>query len=144
MTTAGSQRTALLVDDEEPLLRLMSRVLEKAGVRCLAAADADQARALFAEHAGDLDFLFLDVTLPGGDGAAELMPEFVEQRPTVRVVVTSGDEPPNELAEAMRKIGGQFLRKPFAPPQLLRLVEASASEVRSRSRSETAPTQGPS
>ncbi len=126
MTTAEPARTALIVDDEDQLRRLMSRVLEKAGIRALVAESASEARSLFETHESEIDLLLLDVTLPDGEGAEQLLPEFVARRPTVVAIVTSGDEPPTALAEELTRIGGSFLRKPFVPKELLRLVAAPA------------------
>ena len=133
--------TALIVDDEDQLLRLMTRLLEKAGIRVLAAQDADEGRALFAAHASEIDLLVLDVTLPGGDGAEQLMPEFLAHEPMVHVIVASGDEPPDELAAELRRIGGHFLRKPFVPKQLLRLIDDL--KAKTAPRSPVAPAPGP-
>jgi DNA-binding NtrC family response regulator len=142
MTTAPPERTALIVDDEDTLLRLMTRVLEKENVRVLAAQDAASARALFDAHEGEIDLLVLDVMLPDGDGAETLLPEFVARRPTVRVVVASGDEPPEAVTAELTRIGGHFLRKPFAPKDLIRLVrEASPSAL---PRSSAPAATGPS
>ena len=54
MTTARTERTALIVDDEDQLLRLMTRVLEKEGARVLAAKDAEEARELFTAHENEI------------------------------------------------------------------------------------------
>ena len=83
MTTARPERTALIVDDEDQLLRLQTRILEKEGVHVLAAKDATEARALFSAHELEIDLLVLDVMLPGGDGAEQLLPEFAARRPSV-------------------------------------------------------------
>ncbi|MEM9175700.1 MAG: response regulator [Myxococcota bacterium] len=142
MTTAGTDRTALIVDDEDQLLRLMTRVLEKAGARVLAARDATEARALFAAHASEIDLLILDVTLPGGDGAEALLPEFVAQRPSARFIVASGDDPPTALLADLQRIGGHFLRKPFVPKELIRLVQDFAAPAPPPSRGSVAPGPG--
>lgn len=142
MTTAPPDRTALIVDDEDTLLRLMTRVLEKENVRVLPAKDAETARAVFAAHGGEIDLLVLDVTLPDGDGAEILLPEFLARRPTVRVVVASGDEPPQALADELTRIGGDFLRKPFSPKELIRLLQEDGSQAPPRPSAQA--TTGPS
>jgi len=140
MTTAETARTALIVDDEDQLRRLMSRVLSKAGIRPLLAESASEARALFETHESEIDLLLLDVTLSDGDGAEQLLPEFVARRPAALAIVMSGDEPSTALADELKRIGGAFLRKPFVPNELLRLVEAPADDSPSKA---TAPKPGP-
>lgn len=142
MTTAPPDRTALIVDDEDPLLRLMTRVLEKESWRVLAARDAASARALFTTHEHEIDLLVLDVTLPDGDGAETLLPEFIARRPSLRVIVASGDEPPEALEAELTRVGGHFLRKPFAPKELVRLVHEAGASVPLRPA--TPATTGPS
>ncbi|MGB0617965.1 MAG: response regulator [Myxococcota bacterium] len=127
MTTARPERTALIVDDEDQLLRLQTRILEKEGVQVLAAKDATEARALFSAHESEIDLLVLDVTLPGGDGAEQLLPEFAARRPSACFIVASGDDPPQALRVELTRIGGHFLRKPFVPKELIRLLQETPS-----------------
>lgn len=124
--------TALVVDDEEQLLRLTSRVLERAGHRVLTAASAELARELFAAEAEAIDLVLLDVVMPRGDGAAKLMPEMLSRRPGLRVILTSGDELPDELRARLERVRGGFLRKPFAPRTLLGLLDSAASTGKPR------------
>jgi two-component system cell cycle sensor histidine kinase/response regulator CckA len=118
--------TVLVVDDEKTLLTLMTRLIEKAGYRVLSAASGDEARSLFAAHGNELDLVVLDVTMPGGQGAEVLMPEFLTARPELSVVVTSGDEPPEALRVELERVGGRFLKKPFASRALRALLEEVA------------------
>ncbi len=118
-----SPRTALIVDDEEQLLRLMARLLEGVGVRVWAAKDGVEARELFREHAAEIDLALIDVIHPPDAGAADLLPELLAEQPDLEVILTSGDALPEALEEALASIGGRFLRKPFAPKALLRLIQ---------------------
>ena len=93
-------RTALVVDDEDQLLRLMARVIERRGDRVLVASTADEARALFRKHAAVIQIAVLDVTMPGGDGAEALLPELLDLCPMLEVIVMSGDAMPPGLAGA--------------------------------------------
>ena len=116
-------RTVLVVDDDDTLLRLVARVIEKGGDRVLAASNAELARALFQEHVASLDAVVLDVSLPGGEGAETLMPDMLAVRPTLKVIVTSGAPLPFSLAAEVQRAGGEFLRKPFVPNALLRMLK---------------------
>lgn len=122
MAEAEPARTVLIVDDEDSLLRLMARFAQKAGLRVLTAASGREARTLFDEHEAGLQLVILDVTLPNGDGAERLLPEFLARRPSLEFIVTSGDAVPDVLEAELARIGGHFLRKPFAPNDLLRLL----------------------
>ena len=137
----SSFRTVLVVDDEDLLLRLMTRLIERTGRPVLAAGNAAEARALFHKHVGEIGLVLLDVTMPGGDGAEKLLPEFSAARPDLRVVVTSGDAMPASLEEELERVGGSFLRKPFVPKTLLALLVEQASEEPDVSKDAEAPEE---
>jgi DNA-binding NtrC family response regulator len=120
---SASPPLVLIVDDEEPLLRLMARLVEKSGYRVLSATTGAEARRLFREHGDQIELALLDVTMPGGDGAEALLPEFLAERPGLSVVVTSGEDPPEALRTEIERVGGDFLRKPFASRALRSLLE---------------------
>jgi two-component system cell cycle sensor histidine kinase/response regulator CckA len=111
----------LLVEDDDVLLRFMLRCLEGAGLRVLAAADAEQALALTAEAEEAPGLLVTDVVLPGADGSA-LARRLRERWLGLRVLYTSGfgpgtPEPPGAAPSAM-------LAKPFTPAQLQEAVRS--------------------
>ena len=58
----------VLVEDEDGLRSLITRLLERLGYTVLVAANAAQAMALFEENAS-IDLLLTDVVMPGGSGA---------------------------------------------------------------------------
>lgn len=62
---AGGQRI-LIVDDDEPVRRLLARILHDAGHRCTTAASMQEARAKLADDAFAL--MLCDVHMPGGSG----------------------------------------------------------------------------
>jgi DNA-binding NtrC family response regulator len=116
-------RTALIVDDEAALLRLMVRLLERAHYQVWAAQDGIQARQLFREHEAEIGLALIDVIHPPGAGAEDLLPELLERKPDLDVILTSGDVLSESLEEILNRIGGRFLLKPFVPKALLRLLE---------------------
>lgn len=126
----SAQRSVLVVDDDEQLLRLMVRLLEGAGHRTRTATNLPDALALFEASAPEIDLVLLDVQLAPGGGAAELLPLLQARAPGLEVVLISGDALPEPLEQMLAARGGRFLRKPFAPKSLLRLVSEPAGEKR--------------
>jgi PAS domain S-box-containing protein len=112
--------TILVVDDEQPILRLAKTVLESAGLHVLTADDGNQAIQVFREHA-EIHAVLLDLTMPGMDGV-EVFHNIHAFRPEARVVLCSGY---NEH-EASGRMGDHrpaaFLRKPYHPQELLKLL----------------------
>ena len=72
----SDRKTALIIDDEEQLLRLMVRVLERAGYQAWGAEDADAGLRLFHEHLEEIDLVLPDVIMPGpgADGSRTAKP----------------------------------------------------------------------
>lgn len=127
------QRTVLVVDDDEQLLRLIARLLEGAGHRVHTARDLPETLSRLAElvpaasSSGQpvVDLVLLDVNLAPGGGAAEILPRLRAQWPGLEVVLMSGDALPASLEQELAATGGRFLRKPFSPKALLRLLDES-------------------
>jgi two-component system response regulator RegA len=123
------KRSVLVVDDDEQLQRLIVRLLEREGHRIHAASNVPDALALFDSSAREIDLALLDVNLSANGGAAELLPLLHERAPGLDVVLMSGDALPETLESALSARGGRFLRKPFAPKALLRLLAGPADEL---------------
>jgi PAS domain S-box-containing protein len=81
--------TILLVDDEESLTALGTRMLEHLGFTVLTAADGMQAVELYRERGKEIDLVLMDLTMPHMDGA-EAFGELRRLNPEVRVVLASG------------------------------------------------------
>ncbi|MCA9705731.1 MAG: response regulator [Myxococcales bacterium] len=108
-----AQGTALVVDDEEMVRNLVSRMLERVGFRVQQAADGlegiEKASTL---EPGELQLVVLDVMMPRLDGA-EALRRIAAHHPNALTVVMSGFS----KSETARKFEGQhvaaFLEKPF-------------------------------
>jgi sigma-B regulation protein RsbU (phosphoserine phosphatase) len=113
-----SQRV-LIVDDEEPLARIMARTLRSRGFECDVALDAAQARKLFESQ--DYALALLDVRLPDESGYG-LLEELRTRRPDTSVVMISGVDDP-ELGRAALEHGAYAYHvKPVGATQLYLLV----------------------
>jgi two-component system cell cycle sensor histidine kinase/response regulator CckA len=119
----GGTKVVLDADDDAQLLRLLVRLLEREGHRVLKASDSAGALELFREHAHEIDLAVLDVG-PDPDGIQQPLRTMLDARPDLAVVLASGDQPPGDISAQLEEIGGIFLRKPFAPPALLRAMAA--------------------
>jgi PAS domain S-box-containing protein len=93
-TEATSRSARLLVmDDEEPIRRVVTAMLEVIGHSADSAADGEQALRMYHEamEAGNAyDVVILDLTIPGGMGGRETIEKLRELDPKVRALVSSG------------------------------------------------------
>lgn len=117
----------LVVDDEEPLLALMQRVLS-ARYQVVMATDGEAALRALTDPAHSIRLVILDLTMPEMDGPA-LMTRLRAQHAGLPVAVMSGL---NE-EEAIRVLKGQrpdaYLRKPVRLAQLTAVVDRLLAPV---------------
>jgi CheY-like chemotaxis protein len=85
----GGSETVLVVEDQDEVRGLATRVLKAHGYRVLEAADGASALALVESHPGPIDLLLTDVVLPGMNGR-ELAACLKKLLPAVKVLYTSG------------------------------------------------------
>jgi len=85
----GGSETVLLVEDEEPIRRLLARQLRGLGYTVLEAADGTCALRVFEEHEGIVHLLLTDVVMPHMNGR-ELHDRLLIRAPGVKVLFMSG------------------------------------------------------
>jgi CheY-like chemotaxis protein len=104
---------AIIVVDNEPLVRLgISMMLREGGLRCSAADSEQSAMALIASGMVP-DLLIADQNMPGKSGI-ELGLELKSQFPAMEILIVSGDE---RVADDMPE-GWHILAKPFTAGEL--------------------------
>jgi PAS domain S-box-containing protein len=123
--------TILLVEDEALIRLALRQFLSKQGYRVLAAADAEQAQQMVAEHAGRVDLLLSDVVLPGIDGGA-LAERLREARPTLACILMSAHARETLLEQGRLEEGAAYLEKPFDLPVLSALVRQVLDAAQTR------------
>jgi CheY-like chemotaxis protein len=87
------QGRILVMDDQEPILKMVIRILNKMGYDVTSATDGTQAIENYREayEAGrSFDLVILDLTVPGGMGGTKTIPELLKIDPNVNTVVSSG------------------------------------------------------
>jgi CheY-like chemotaxis protein len=86
---SGSGQHVLYVDDEEALVFLTTRVLERLGYRVTGRSDARQALRDFSADPSQFDAVISDLSMPGMTGP-ELAKVMLAMRPDLPIVLTSG------------------------------------------------------
>ncbi len=114
----GSGELVLVIDDEQPLLRMTSLVLESFGYRVLLAQSGPEALVTFAEHRDDIKVVITDMTMPLMDGATVIR-KIREIDPDAKIIAASGLGP----QESARVPGVlRFLPKPLTADTLAKAV----------------------
>jgi two-component system cell cycle sensor histidine kinase/response regulator CckA len=120
-SAAGPARV-LLVEDEAPLRRLATLVLQRAGHEVLAADCAEAALDLL-EDAPPPAALVSDVAMPGMDGL-ELARALRARWPDLPILLLSGYAE-SALGRDFDAEGLRFLAKPYTPEELLAALDAA-------------------
>lgn len=82
---AHSNRTILLIDDEENLRTLMARVIELEGYKVIQAKETKQGLRLLEQH-DEIQVVITDVRLPDGNGI-DLTRTIKEKYPAIEIIV---------------------------------------------------------
>jgi DNA-binding NtrC family response regulator len=125
MSDTGSR--ILIVDDEPPLLRMMSLYLERKGYQVRVAGSAAKARSELAAAPGSYHVVVLDATLPGTT-LTEFVAEILAAEPGARILAASGYPVDMSGIEAAAPGRVAFLHKPFSPEMFVAVVRRLLGE----------------
>ena len=115
--TGTARSRILLVDDEDSIRKLLSRMLES-NYDVEVAADGDAAIRLLREPDAHYDLLISDLNMPGMDGLT-LIREAQRIDPTLPAVVITGYSTESSAIEALNLGVAGYLTKPFGTTQVL-------------------------
>ena len=118
----GNGEHMLLVDDEEVLLEIATKMLETLGYQVTSRASSIEALKLFEARSRDFDLVITDMTMPQMTGD-KLALKLLKIRPDIPIVLCTGFSERIGEKEA-RKLGiKQFLMKPFVLKDLGEVVK---------------------
>ena len=117
---AGGE-TVLLVEDEPGVRSLARRALQRFGYRVLEAGNGQEALMVARRFESAIDLLLTDVVMPEM-GGRELALVLKRERPTTRVLYTSGYPDTAGLQEEVQEAAVAYLPKPYTPEELARKV----------------------
>lgn len=108
----------LVADNEQGILKIISRALELEGFNVKVATHGLSALAMFEEHKPDL--IIMDIMMPELDGFQVL--ELIRQRSDIPVIMLSAKEDVATLCEALTIGANDYIRKPFRISELVARV----------------------
>jgi len=116
-----SSETILLVEDDETVRNLASRILQDNGFSVLTANNGLEALDICNQYTGLLQLLATDIVLPKLNGY-ELAKQVKNQFPNVMVLYMSGYTDCNIIKDSELEKGEVLLQKPFTPEAFLSKV----------------------
>ncbi|MBE0606640.1 MAG: response regulator [Deltaproteobacteria bacterium] len=113
--------TVLLVEDEDTVRNLCSRILRDLGYQVMQARSGAEAVAAAVARTDRIDLLLTDVVMPGMSGK-ELATQLVPHHPEMEVLFMSGYTDDAIVRHGVLDEGVSFIGKPYTPLALARKV----------------------
>ena len=111
----GSGRI-LIMDDEEDIREITSRILKRIGYESASAADGHEAIRMYqdAKESGKgFDAVIMDLTIPGGMGGKDAVKKLLEYDPKAKVIVASGYSNDPVVSDFSKYGFSGFIVKPY-------------------------------
>jgi DNA-binding NtrC family response regulator len=113
-------RRILIIDDERPILMTLEALLGRHGYQADVAANAATGMRLL--HSNTPALVLLDLQLPDADGL-HMLEQIKAEHPETQVVILTAHDSLNNAIESIKRGAYHFISKPYAPEELLSLVE---------------------
>ena len=128
MTLSGNNRV-LIVDDEEQILKAISRDLSRAGYDCLTTNGGAGAKRAIANQDDAFDVILCDLMMPEVDGLDVLRYANAQPRPAPVIILTAYGTV--SAAVAAMKLGAvDFLEKPSSPEAIRAAIQLATNKTR--------------
>jgi two-component system cell cycle sensor histidine kinase/response regulator CckA len=106
-----SSARILYLDDEEPLVFIVKRMLERLGHQVAGFSSADAALAEFSAAPASFHLVLSDMSMPGMNGI-DFATAVLQVRPDTLVVIASGYVEPKDAERALAAGVRHVIRKP--------------------------------
>jgi PAS domain S-box-containing protein len=123
-TPKGRGETVLVVEDEEAILKLTKKILERLGYLVLAAGTPAEAIEISGQPGIHIHLLITDVVMPGMNGR-ELADRLRQMHPGLKYLFMSGYTANAIAHHGVLDSGVLFIQKPFSASDLARKVRQS-------------------
>jgi DNA-binding NtrC family response regulator len=113
-------RHVLIIDDERPVLMTLEALLKRHGYQVDTAPTATQGLRLLKSKSPIL--VLLDLRLPDADGL-EMLDRIKSESPGIQVIILTAHDSLHNAIESIKRGAYHFISKPYAPEELLSLIE---------------------
>src|SRR3954470_2192835 len=122
---AADNKRILIIDDERPILMTLEALLTRRGFQVDTAATA--AAGLKSLKAKLPALVLLDLQLPDAEGLHTL-DQIKTEYPEMQVIILTEHDSLNNAIESIKRGAYHFISKPYAPEELLSLVEKAVEK----------------
>ena len=126
------QGKVLVMDDEEPVRRIICEMLEECGLESIEAVDGREAVHIYQQHLNTpppIGLAIMDLTIPGGMGGKEAALEILTIDPKARIIVISGYSQDPIMARYRDYGLCAVLAKPFSIDELKNVLNMGRKEA---------------
>ncbi len=116
-------KKALVIDDEESLREIIAEVLNIMDIEVVSAENGEKGLELAASNPEQIDFVFLDLFMPGMSGEETLakLKNILPDRP---IILMSGYDQGNPEVARLMNGSSIFLKKPFTISDIQNIVSS--------------------
>ena len=114
--------TVLVVEDDPLVLEVATRLVREGGYDTIPARDGREAWGILQRGTRPVDLVLADVVLPHMSGT-ELAAHVVARQPELPVILMSAYAPEDLFRRGLVLSHGHLLTKPFAPEELLGMIQ---------------------
>jgi DNA-binding NtrC family response regulator len=122
----NTQPIILVVDDEEPIRKLLKARFEREGFTVMTAAHAEEAEQCLNQNAS-IGVVVSDVKMPGKDGLT-FTKEVKSSNQSIKVIVMTGHGEKSTAIQALRIGASDYLEKPFDLEEMTHAVKRTLKE----------------
>jgi two-component system, cell cycle sensor histidine kinase and response regulator CckA len=117
----GTGKTILVVEDEESVRNMTSRILQRMHFQVISAADPQAAIRICIDHPEKIDIVLSDIVMPGMNGK-EMSEVIHDLRPHVAIIYMSGYTSDVAIEKTRNGDTPVFLAKPFTKDHLCKAL----------------------
>ena len=120
--SASRSLKVLVVEDEQPLRKLIVTMLEKIGYTVLTSSSTEEAIEIFSREKNQIDLLVSDVVMPGINGI-DLQKILLSKKPALKTLFISGFPVEVMASKGLTDATIPFLLKPFTMASLAEKIK---------------------
>ena len=116
----AENRRILIIDDERPILLTLEALLGRHGYQPETAATASYGLRVLQSNPPAV--VLLDLQLPDADGL-QMLDQIKREHPETQVIILTAHDSLSNAIESIKRGAYHFISKPYAPEELLSLIE---------------------